>query len=357
MNNPASIVFIHSLNNYTGSPNVLAMVVRHYLQRGSRVQLHTSRGEGFLSDIPGVEYRYTCYRWCRSGAFTALLLLCSQLQLFFRLLCSSRKSLYYINSIIPFGAILACKLSRKRYVIHVHEDMQQSKALYKLLRRIYARCNRKTIFVSHYLAERAVSCRDGVVIYNALPDAYFRTAQASLAQRTLLPDTILMVSSLRKFKGIYEFVALAKRLPHYPFVLVLSASEAEVSAFAHEVGEVPNLTLHAMQRNLHPFYGQAKLLLQLSHPDEWVETFGLTILEAMAYGVPAIVPNVGGPTELVANGVNGYTVNPYDLQTLENKISEIMQRNELYMHLSVNAKQLSEAYTELNMFTQIENYL
>ena len=77
----------------------------------------------------------------------------------------------------------------------------------------------------------------------------------------------------------------------------------------------------------------------------------------MAYGVPAIVPNVGGPTELVANGVNGYNVNPYDLQTLENKISEIMQRNELYMHLSVNAKQLSEAYTELNMFTQIENYL
>ena len=48
--------------------------------------------------------------------------------------------------------------------------------------------------------------------------------------------------------------------------------------------------------------------MNLSDPELCIETFGLTIIEGMAYGLPAIVPNVGGPTEIVLNGYNGYTI-------------------------------------------------
>lgn len=44
------------------------------------------------------------------------------------------------------------------------------------------------------------------------------------------------------------------------------------------------------------------------------------ILEALAAGVPAVATNVGGVTELLADGVTGYVVPPRDLSTLVNRV-------------------------------------
>ena len=70
-----------------------------------------------------------------------------------------------------------------------------------------------------------------------------------------------------------------------------------------------NLTIYSRQKELSSFYQNADLLVNLTQPSLCVETFGMTILEAMPYGVPAIVPNEGGPKELVYNAYNGYRVN------------------------------------------------
>lgn len=352
------IVFIHSLNNYTGSPNILSIVVKGLIQRGYEAEIITSSGEGFLSDIEGAGYRYTCYRWCKSSAQTMLRLMLSQAGVFFSCLFGSKRHIYYINTIVPFGAIIACWLTRKRYVIHVHENMRQRKPLYRFLKQVYWLCNQKTVFVSNYLARQAVGCRDGIVAANALPDAFFDTARNYLQlhpERT--GESILMIASLRRFKGIFEFAELAGKLPDFSFELALSAEIAEVECFKSETGLIPNLIVYASQANLHPFYQRARLLLQLSHPKDCVETFGLTILEAMTYGIPTIVPNVGGPAELVEDGVNGYTVDPLNLSYISKKIEELMNDDKLHKKLSDNALQKSKQYMQTGMITKIEGYL
>ncbi len=347
------ITFIHSLNNFSGSPNVLSAVVRGLTARGYKARVVTSRGEGFLSGIEGVEYRYTHYRWMGNGALTFMLLMLSQLEMFLRTLFGSRHRIYYINTIVPFGAILGCWLTRKRYLIHVHENMRQNKALYVILRNVYRLCNRRSIFVSGYLRSTAVGCRDGRVIYNSLPGEFIRTARNAAKA----PANILMVSSLRRYKGVYEFAQLAGMMPQYEFELVLSADHAEVDAFAKEISKPNNLTLYPMQTDLHPFYRRSKLLLQLSHPESCVETFGLTILEAMAYGTPSIVPNVGGPAELVADGVSGYTVDPHDLRDIEGKITRLMSDEGLYRTFSQAALGRAEDFDQTAMLNAIEDYL
>ena len=46
---------------------------------------------------------------------------------------------------------------------------------------------------------------------------------------------------------------------------------------------------------------KASVCLNLSQQPDWVETFGLTIWEALTQGTPVIVPDVGGPLEIIDN--------------------------------------------------------
>ncbi len=45
-------------------------------------------------------------------------------------------------------------------------------------------------------------------------------------------------------------------------------------------------------------------------PSEWYETFGLTLIESFACGKPVIASGIGGMTEIITNGVDGYHIEP-----------------------------------------------
>lgn len=359
MNPHQKIVFIHSLNNYTGSPNVLSVIIKGFVSKGYEVEVMTSKGAGFLSDIPRVSYHYTCYRWTSNKGVTFMLFLLSQLRLFFHLIFYNKKAtLFYINTIIPFGAVLACWITGKQYVYHVHENMQQQKPLYYLLRWVYRLCNRKSVFVSHYLKGTALNCKNGLVVHNCLDESFLSNVrQPRFPDSYKVPRTIIMVSSLRRFKGVFEFAKLALMNPDYTFELVVSATEEEVDRFRQEVGNISNLVVYPIQRNLHPFYSRAGLLLQLSHPESWVETFGMTVLEAMAYGIPCIVPNVGGPTELVEDGVHGFTVNPHNLSIVSERINELLENPVLHKEFAMAAFNKSMQFNARSMVDRIETYI
>ena len=108
-----------------------------------------------------------------------------------------------------------------------------------------------------------------------------------------------MLCSFKEYKGVYDFVELAKLNPERQFELILNSSRKFIEGFILEHRLVKNLQIHPSQKNVHPFYEKARLVLNLSHPETWIESFGMTALEAMAYGTPCIVPEKGGISELV----------------------------------------------------------
>jgi len=55
------------------------------------------------------------------------------------------------------------------------------------------------------------------------------------------------------------------------------------------------------------------------------EPFGLAILEAMAAGVPALVPNAGGAGDLVKDVVNGFRFNANDARSLADRLLQLSQ--------------------------------
>jgi L-malate glycosyltransferase len=227
------------------------------------------------------------------------------------------------------------------------------------LRWIVNKTASKIIFVSNTLkAQEEFKNKKQVVVYNALSKLFLEQATVNKYNSIDEKDNfnIYMIASLRDYKGVNEFVEIAQKCLKnnaLKFTLVLNASQIEINEFFKNIVLPNNINIFPTQQCLHKHYKKASLLLNLSRIDQWVETFGLTILEAMAYGIPVIAPPVGGPSEIVDDYVEGYLISSYNTDQIVNKIEELFKDNSLCMRLSKNAKLKSKKFDEATFNEQI----
>lgn len=242
---------------------------------------------------------------------------------------------------MPFGAALAGKLMGKQVYYHVHETSLKPKLLKQFLRLVISLTANKIIFVSNYLqqVERFYKKKQ-IIIPNAI-DSDFLFSASNIMQKDKKSDifNILMVCSLKKYKGVFEFIKIARILVNNPniiFTLVLNAEQYEIDEYFVTVEIPSNIQIYSRQKDLDCFYSGADLLMNLSRPDEWIETFGLTIIEGMAYGLPAIVPPVGGPAEIIRDGKEGFLISSYEADAIREKILFLVNNKSEYKTLSTN---------------------
>jgi glycosyltransferase involved in cell wall biosynthesis len=81
------------------------------------------------------------------------------------------------------------------------------------------------------------------------------------------------------------------------------------------------------------YISKAKALIQ---PSKCHETFGRTIVEGFAHGTPVIASSLGGMTELINDGENGYLFNPYIDRDL-NIVIEKFEQYEMPKEMRMNA--------------------
>ncbi len=75
------------------------------------------------------------------------------------------------------------------------------------------------------------------------------------------------------------------------------------------------------------------------------ETFGLTFIEAMSFGVPAIGVDKLGPKEIIENGKNGYLVRPGDNIAMANRIETLLEDESLRGAMASAARKTAENYS------------
>ncbi|MBI1321410.1 MAG: sucrose synthase [Candidatus Hydrogenedens sp.] len=66
----------------------------------------------------------------------------------------------------------------------------------------------------------------------------------------------------------------------------------------------------------------------------FMETFGLTVIEAMACGLPVVVTCFGGPAEIVVNGKSGEVANPNDFEAFANALLRTVSDQETWARYS-----------------------
>lgn len=352
------IVCFHLLNDFSGSPKVLKMVLGGMLERGYAVDLVTTRG-GVLdtfSEHPACTMHG--YRYCFSTRPMIEMLRYGWIQLYtfclaFRWLFS-KDTVFYINTLLPVGPALAGKLMGKRVVYHYHENADAKSGIYRALCSIMQRLADEIICVSEYQRSFLKRQEKVHVVPNSLPAEFVAKlnpdVDAAFGRRN-----VLMLGSLKAYKGIAEFCSLAGKLTQFRFTLIINDEKEAIDQYfkQNKLSVSENLSVHARHADVTPFYNNASLVLNLSNKEQFIETFGLTALEAMSAALPVIVPTVGGIAEMVEDGVNGYKIDVQELDKIAEKIQEILTDRVLYGRLSAHALECSRRYDARSMVDRI----
>jgi glycosyltransferase involved in cell wall biosynthesis len=320
------IFAFHLLNDRSGSPKVLSQIINGWVHEGREVHLYTKLDQdGFLSNIEGVYYHHGWYKFKSNPWLRLIFYTFSQMILFFKMFGQVRSSdIVYINTVLPFGAALLGKVKGCRVVYHVHESTVNPAILKWFLFKIVSWTASEIINVSRFVAQaHGITTVPNHLVYNAIDENFL--SKILPKHKTERPSQVLMICSLKAYKGLFEFIQLAVDHKEFAFRLVLNASQDEIDFFFSGQNFPQNLKVYPSQKNLHPFFQWADVIVNLSRPDGWIETFGLTIIEGMAYGLPALVPPVGGILEVIEDGVTGFSVDSRDRNALNEKLKKLME--------------------------------
>ena len=346
------IVFCHLLNDRSGSPTVLRATLEALHAPKGGILFVGSQGRGVLEEAGVPTRRYWYYR-SRYRIVTLFTFLISQLALY-RALSQAHdipaEATVFVNTLLPFGAMLWGRRTGRLVIVHVHEVSITPRLLRRLLTSCAARCADKLLYVSNdHHSRLPIAGPPSEIVFNPVNPKLCAIAEGVhyTPRRSGLFE-VVMLASLRGYKGIEEFLTLALALRHREdihFTLVLNENPSAVAVLESRNPGAENVTLHPRTDNPSAFYARADLVLNLSRINQWIETFGLTLVEAMTFGVPVIAPSIGGPAEIVTHGQEGYCIDSRDGAALKAAVLELADNPDRAIAMSRAAHGRAIEYT------------
>lgn len=203
-------------------------------------------------------------------------------------------------------------------------------------------------YVKSYLVSKGIdsgkvfAVPTGIDIEKFNPDR----VKASLRQELGFGDNIPLigtVSVLRKKKGHH---ILIDAIPE-----VLKSVPEAVFIFVGEGPQRKNIEDKIKQ------YGISKSVIMLGHREDvpeilksidifvlptLQEALGTSFIEAMAMGKPVIGSDVDGVREVIADGVNGYLIQPNDAAALADKIIELLINKGKWIKMGIEGRKIVE---------------
>jgi len=325
---------------------------------------------------PGIPYEETIdgvhvhrFKWLEPKKFKALVhfkgikdnirLLTYFISLFLFLIQIIRKydiDIIHAHSTIPTGLIgvLVSRLIKKPVFITAHGMDVNNFMEHTLFKRLitYSLSNSdKVIAVSKDLKGKMTSLGinpDKIkVLRNGVDTGRFKPTKDNFIHRTYdLPDDtllILFVGYMDTFKGIFELEEAFSRMKDKNVALIMvgegpKKADLEKKVLGHDLKEQVVLTGAVPREDIDKYYKSADIFVLPSHS----EGIPLVILEAMASGLPVIATNVGGLSEVVDDGENGFLIHPKDVENLATKLERLIDDPRVRERLASNSVKIME---------------
>lgn len=156
---------------------------------------------------------------------------------------------------------------------------------------------------------------NGIKIEVFTPEASNIKEQYGLQGKKIL---LAVAIGLDERKGLYDYIQLAEKLPTNFQLMLVGLTEEEQKSLPKSIIGVKRTN---GAKELVAYYSAADALLSLSYE----ETFGLTIVEAMACGTPAIVYDNTAQPELITSET-GKVVPTGDINAVLSAIEEVCSK-------------------------------
>lgn len=200
-----------------------------------------------------------------------------------------------------------------------------------------------------------------VTIFNGIDIPRFEapSESASLVKEFGLDDdrpVIGAIGSLTPHKShvsLIKAVAKLKHNGHDPQLLIIGEgpSREQLLSEISRLGLEEDVVLPGIRKDVPNILGLLDVFVLPSSR----EGFPITILEAMAAGLPIIVTNVGGTSEAVMDGINGIVVPPGSSNALAQALARVLGNREFADHLGKKAREsVIEHFSVRNMVEETE---
>lgn len=349
-----TITYINLNNDLTGSVQVLLDVIRICQKNSIGTRTYISSGPcdqeiNTLSKLKKIRRLKIL-----GNLFLPFDFLFSQLYLFFKLVLngeSKKTDMIVVNTILPFAAALYAKLFSVKLCYYVHEVSVNNKLLNSFLMYVMNHTADKVICVSRFQMQYLnfpLKVCVSLISNSVRQDVALAASSFDYLNKIRDRFNVYLISSLRSYKGVDEFLMIARMFESnfgIKFTLVANEEQSVVDNFKVRNSIPENLEIFHRTSNISIHYKAADLLLNLTNPRYCIESFGLTVVEAMSFGIPVIVPKHGGVAELVHYGVNGYHADCSELDRIFSMIVDISTNKSLRNSLSENAKNISRAFS------------
>lgn len=161
-----------------------------------------------------------------------------------------------------------------------------------------------------------------------------------------------VVAHLHPTKGHHVAVAAWEKLPHPRPLLLLAGGDLygqasveyrrSLEALILEKGLERDVMLVGLVDDMASLYAACDLVV---HPALHPEGFGRSIAEAQSAGVPVLATALGGPLELIKDGLSGILVPPDDVATLAREAARVLHDPDLRSRLRAGGLDASERYS------------
>lgn len=156
---------------------------------------------------------------------------------------------------------------------------------------------------------------------------------------------ILFVGRLvKEQKGLDYLVEIIKGCSAYNYCFEIVGDGADrpyLEDQIHQSGMEREVRFCGSTNNIQDYYINADLIVSTSR---W-EGFGLTIVEAMQFGIPCVAFDNSGPHEILGDSGAGITVSKYDIVSFVESIHSILEDDEKYVQFSIAARKRYQDFT------------
>lgn len=164
---------------------------------------------------------------------------------------------------------------------------------------------------------------------------------------------LIFVGRLSPVKQVDQFIEIVKLTKaHMGDVRAVVVGNgpliSELQAHTEELGLAENVEFLGQKKDVGPLLARSRVFVLTSKS----EGLSIAMAEAMCAGVVPVVANIGELGDLVADGINGYLIEPNNIDEYANRIISLLRNDPIWAQFSHKAIEAAKEHCDIELVSE-----